>query len=142
MSSDDVDLSGFWKVVLTTVAGLILATWLLAKALGYPPPPDDKFEDVKVWGPRVVQVGNCHYGKYSAYCWIKQEGQDFVERSMRDWPGGTIQTGELIGTNYRIYNRKVEKWNIREGQPKMSYHSSCEKDEPGCYYPGKTVVAP
>ena len=97
----------------------------------------EKYSDEIVWGPIVEKVEDCDFSRHSSTCWVKQEGKEWERRDMRSWPGGNIQAGERIGTAYRVGEKAVEQWNVREGNPKMGYRYACFKKEPECSWPSK-----
>lgn len=129
-------------VVLMIALGIGFFKFMDANSAQVRPSEGEVYVDEQVWGPKVIRVGNCSYSKYSANCWVMQEGKDWEYRNMKAWPGGTIQVGDILGTNYRVGEKAVEKWNIRKGHPKMGYRSACFKTDKDCYWPSKNKKRP
>lgn len=75
----------------------------------------------KSWGAPVAEVNHCHQSKYRNECQVRQESGKWATRSMNNWPGGTIQKGDRLGTLYRIGDTWVETYRIRSTSKRMIY---------------------
>ena len=91
----------------------------------------------KTWSNPVAEVKNCHQGKYTNECQVRVEGGQWVTRTMNNWPGGTIQKGDQLGTLYRVGDTWVETYRTRSTSDRMSYMGFCWKKDPDCTWPSK-----
>lgn len=129
-------MTSAWK---WAIAGLLVIVGGCSAIIATAPRMGESYTDVKVWGGVVSRVGECQQGKYSNECWVYMDGFEPVRREMSNWPGGTIQRGDRLGTNYRIGDEVVEVWSIRSTSNRMGFLYQCVKSSPDCYYPGKPI---
>lgn len=104
---------------------------------GYPDMETERYTVERTWSAPVAEVNNCRQTKRNSYCWVRVEGGQWVERSMRNWPGGTIQEGDRLGTLYRVGDDWVETWLLRSSSDKMLWNGFCRKSDPKCTWPSK-----
>lgn len=126
-----------WKV---SIALIVLMIGGCVAAIASMPTMGDTYTDVKVWGGVVSNVDGCQQSKYHNECWVYMDGYEPVRREMSNWPGGTIQRGDRLGTNYRIGEEVVEVWTIRSTSNRMGFLYQCTKSDPQCQYPGKPIA--
>lgn len=93
------------------------------------------------WGPVVTSVGPCwSTGGRSAetICWVKRDGMEYEKMSLNLLPGNMVQMGEKLGVAYKISDKVVESYTVRDAWSKTWYpRSSCWKTDAKCYWPSK-----
>lgn len=94
--------------------------------------------------PPVQSISQCNYGRGKTtllyvHCWVNHEGLKPKRYDLLNWPEGIIQKGDILGYNFKVNERTVEVWNIREGNGDMRYNGACLTKDPKCFWPSKNT---
>ena len=101
----------------------------------------DPYSIEEIWLPPIKNKVRCKYvslGRRTlSNCPVVHEGYKTKNYNEFQWPAQYLEQGDVLGYMFKVGERSVEVWNVKDKSSEEIPNGACFKADPMCFWPSK-----